>query len=255
MRTPSLIAGTVLACGLAFAGQSESVVYTDGNLSGIATHTKAVLDLSQDKAMKLRAGRTDVSVPYSSITKSDAAVDTAAVAAPGKKNAKPPQAVTVEFKSVQGDTRSMTLQMNKDAAARVLAKINKQAPPATTTLAEVKTASAPTEQAAGEEAAAVKGAPVQDSTPAAQPSQNAKNQSKTDKQQARKQAKADKKAKEKADKLAKNEKKPDPNATVTDLIAKQPPKDNAWWGDSVWKTDGNRQKWEPQANAATAAAQ
>jgi len=49
MRTSSLIAAAVLSCGLAFAGHSENVVYTDGNLAGINPQTSAVLDLSQDK--------------------------------------------------------------------------------------------------------------------------------------------------------------------------------------------------------------
>jgi len=247
MRTPSLIAGTVLISGLALAGQSESVVYTDGNLTGIATHTKAVLDLSQDKAMKLRVGRTDVSVPYSSITKSDAAADTTAVAAPGKKNVKPPQAVTVEFQSVQGDTRSMTLQMNKDAAAKVIATIHKHTP-AETTLGGVKATPVPTEPA-----------PEQVQPPTEKQSAAAQADQKPSKKADSKQAKADKKAQEKADKLAKNEKKQEdlhnPNVSVNDIFGKQPAKDNAWWGDNVWKTEGNLPKWQTPSSGATAAAQ
>src|SRR5579863_2922421 len=107
MRTSSLIAAAVLSCGLAFAGHSENVVYTDGNLAGINPQTSAVLDLSQDKAMKLRVGRTDVSVPYASITGTNAPAAEPAVAKSGKKGAKPVQVVTVQFNSAQGEARTM----------------------------------------------------------------------------------------------------------------------------------------------------
>lgn len=242
MRTPSLIAGVVLACGLALAARNESVVYTEGNLNGLATQSKAVLDMSQDAAMKLRAGRTDVSIPYASITEANAAADSTAVAAPGKK-AKPVHAVTVEFTSVQGESRTMTLQMSPSAASHVLATIHKHAP-ADTKVAAVQTTASP------------------DAKPASSTPANPDKPAHSDKQ-----AKADKKAQAKADKLAKKDKKKEKEEaakkaeeaknestgqTVSEFTTKPPAKDNAWWGDSAWKTTSNLPKWEQAGSSAAA---
>src|SRR5262249_39643931 len=130
MRTTALIAANLVVYGLAFAAQTESVIYTGGNLTGIATQSNAVLDLSQDQTMRLRVGRTDVSIPYSSITKTDSA-DSALVPPPGRKASKQAQQVTIDFKSVQGDWRTMTLHMSNPAASHVLTAIRKHVPAVT----------------------------------------------------------------------------------------------------------------------------
>lgn len=244
MRTPSLIAGTLLACGLVFAGQNESVVYTDGNLAGVATQTKAVLDMSQDAAMKLRMGRTDVSIPYASVTKAQAAEDSTTVPPPGKKGAKPAHLVTVEFNSVQGESRTLTLQMSKAAASHVLATIQKHSPEETK-VAAVQTAAPPAEQ------------------PAAKPSVKPSADDKQAAKKAAQQAKADKKTKEKADKLAKKDKKKkdqdakdnkeDQTAQANNEFGQKPPaKENSWWGDSAWKTTSNLPKWQQPGSSAAA---
>jgi hypothetical protein len=231
MRTFSLIVGTVLACGLAFANRTEKVVYTDGNLTGIAGRAIAVLEVAPDKGMTLRVGRNDVSVPYTSIVKTDAVEDTTTVPAPGKKAAKPHQLVTVEFNSVQGEPRTMTLDMSKDSAARVLAAIHKHPPSdnkVDTKLASVQTPASDTATA----------------TPADTKAKSDK-QAKAD-QKAAKKEKADK---DKADKLAKKNKKKEEEVAKSDK-----PKKDDWWGDSYWRTTRNNGKWDQQ-QGATAAAQ
>jgi len=282
MRIPSLIFGTVLACGLAFAGHNEAVVYTAGNLTGITPRANAVLDLSQDVAMKLRIGRTDVSVPFASITKTDEAADSTIVPAPGQKGAKPFELLTVEFNSVQGEPRTMTLQMSKLAASHVLATIHKHVPAETKTAALQTRASSP---AAGDAAASAPAASAPaasttaESAPAASApaasdagtapaTSTADNTVKTDKKakpvkaakapkpdKQDKQAKADKK--DKSDKVAKKDKKDkknedNPEVAANAADAKPVAKKDDWWGDSYWKTHRNLPKWEQQGGVAAA---
>jgi hypothetical protein len=237
MRTLSLIVGTVLACGLAFANRIEKVVYTDGNLTGVSGRAIAVLDVAPDKGMTLRVGRTDVSVPYSSITKADSAEDSTTIPAPGKKGARTHQLVTVEFNSFQGEPRTMTLDMSKDSASRVMAAIHKH--PASDTKVDTNLAAVQTPAPAA----------------AAKPDKKAKpeKQAKADKPKA---DKADKK--DKSDKVAKkskkDKKKDQQEVAANDKSAKPAAKKDDWWGDSYWRTTRNNPKWDQQ-QGSTAAAQ
>jgi len=257
MRTPSLIAASLLASGLAFAGRSEAVVYTDGNLTGIAVKSKAVLDLSLDDTMKLRVGATDVSVPYASITKADSA-DSTLVPAPGKKASKPAQQLTIEFKSVQGDSRTMTLYMTRPAASHVLAAIHKHVPDAQTTSAPTPASET---AAVGSSVAPAASASAGDNPPAAA-DDNAK-PAKSAKVKKEKPAKVAKAKVDKNDKKDKKNKKDQDNQQVAanDASAKPtPPNQSAkeWWGDTdwpstLWKTNRNLPKWEQQGSSAPAA--
>ena len=221
MRTSSLIAAAVLACGLAFAGHTENVVYTDGNLTGINPHTIAVLDLSQDTAMKLRVGRTDVSVPYASITGTNAPAPDSSAAKSGKSSGKPAQALTIQFNSAQGEPRTMTLELSKPAVSHVLATIHKHAP-ANTTVAAAQT------------------------TPAGQ---SAAPQDQADKSKA-KAAKKDKNNKDKQE-VAANKTAPKKTWSCHPDLPVDCAKDD-WWGDNTWKTNRNAAKWEQPSTTAAA---
>jgi hypothetical protein len=132
MRTASLTTMTLLACGLAFAGRIENAVYTGGDLDGIAPQSNVVVDLSGDNVLKVRAAQTDFSVPYATVTKAGVAATDDAPPAKSKfsfhKSAKPAQTLTVEFQSVKGEAKSMTLQLSQPAANSVLAAVRKHSP-------------------------------------------------------------------------------------------------------------------------------
>jgi hypothetical protein len=265
MRIPSLIFGTVLACGLALAAGNEAVVYTAGNLTGIVPRTNAVLDLSQDTALKLRIGRTDVSVLFASITKTNEAPDSTFVPAPGKKGAKPFELLTVEFNSFQGEPRTMTLEMSQLAASHVLATIHKHVP-AETKVAAVQTtaqattssnttssntaASTTTASASDTGSTAAQSTPEKAVKPAKAPKAAKQDQAKADRAKPDQQAKADK---AKADQQAKADKaKADQQAKADKAKAEQQAKADKK-ADKVAKKSKKDKKNEDKEVAANGA--
>jgi hypothetical protein len=70
MRITSLVALGVLACGTAFsASRSETITYVDGNVTGISPHTGGTLLFSDEAALTFRTNSQTVKIPYSSISK------------------------------------------------------------------------------------------------------------------------------------------------------------------------------------------
>jgi hypothetical protein len=232
MRTASLTTLTLLACGLAFAGRAENAVYAGGNLDGIAPQANVVVDLSGDKAMKLRSRGTDFSVPYAGVTKTDVSVPNASATDPsatsqaatnqaatkGKssssKSSKLTQLLTVEYTNAQGEAKTISLQLTKPAASNVMAAVRKHSPV--------------TQVASNKKLAEKKELAQADPAKADQPQKTAKN-SKKDKADNNPEVKTEV-AKRNSDQVLSN-------------------KDGSWWGDSVWKTNRNKEKWEQQSTA------
>lgn len=129
-RIPSFAAWTVLACATAFAAsRAETTTYVDGNIPGISANTGGTLLFSDDKALVFRTGLATVNVPYSSITKSElGATRETSHGAPlykvwARHKKTETQFLVVEFKSDEGEARSMTLELAQASAPSVLASI------------------------------------------------------------------------------------------------------------------------------------
>ncbi len=129
-RIPSFAAWTVLACATAFAAsRAETTTYVDGNIPGISANTGGTLLFSDDKALVFRTGLATVNVPYSSITKSElGATRETSHGAPlykvwARHKKTETQLLVVEFKSEEGEARSMTLELAQASAPSVLASI------------------------------------------------------------------------------------------------------------------------------------
>lgn len=129
-RIPSFAAWTVLACATAFAAsRAETTTYVDGNIPGISANTGGTLLFSDDKALVFRTGLATVNVAYSSITKSElGATRETSHGAPlykvwARHKKTETQFLVVEFKSEEGEARSMTLELAQASAPSVLASI------------------------------------------------------------------------------------------------------------------------------------
>jgi hypothetical protein len=135
MRIARILAFSVLAGGLTLsAANSEGVTYVDGNLTGFVPNSGGTLLLTGDQAIELRAGQATVAVPYAGITKAElGAIKVHSHGEPlykvwalhkrfvGKTES---QLVTVSFKDEDGDQKNMTLELDKLAAADVVAAIH-----------------------------------------------------------------------------------------------------------------------------------
>ena len=222
MRKPSFAAWMILAAATAFAGsRAETTTYVDGNLSGISPNTGGTLVFSDDKTMAFRTGLQTVTIPFVSVTKSElgATRETShggpfyKVWAHRKKTET--QFLTVEFKSEEGEAKTMTLELAQASAPEILAAIHE------------RTGSAPAEKAQVAEAASAPSSPALAApAPKAAPA-----------------------AKAPAPAVASSKPINDPN----DRGAKASPATKAgsdWWGDDVWKTNRNAATWTKPAGAS-----
>lgn len=132
-----LITLAVLSSAAALAAsQAETTTYVDGNLTGVAPNTGGTLLFSEDKAMYLRTGLSNVAVPYSGINKVElGAVKETSHDVPLYKvwqlhkrftggNKSETQLLIVSFKNDDGEDKSMTLELDRASVRNVLATID-----------------------------------------------------------------------------------------------------------------------------------
>lgn len=129
-RIPSFAAWTVLACATAFAAsRAETTTYVDGNITGISPNTGGTLLFPDEKAMSFRTGLATVNIPYAAITRSElGATRETSHGAPFYKvwahhKKTETQFLTVDFKSDEGEAKTMTLELAQGSASSVLAAI------------------------------------------------------------------------------------------------------------------------------------
>lgn len=133
------------------ASRAETTTYVDGNLTGVSPNTGGTLLFSDEKAMYFRTGLATVSVPYSAITRSElgATRETTSHGAPiykvwARHKKTETQFLTVEFKSEEGEAKTMTLELAQASAPAVLATIqDRRGKTDTTEVASAKPESAP----------------------------------------------------------------------------------------------------------------
>ncbi|HVO97011.1 MAG TPA: hypothetical protein VMT15_03050 [Bryobacteraceae bacterium] len=121
----------VLACGsVAFGGsRSETTTYVEGNIAGIAPNTGGTLVVSDEKTMYFRTGLATVAVPYTAISKAElGATREVSHGAPiykvwARHKKTETQFLKVEFKSEDGEEKSMTLELAQASAPAVLTSI------------------------------------------------------------------------------------------------------------------------------------
>lgn len=130
MRITLLIAA--VASTLAFAATpSQTITYVDGNVTGLAPDTGGTLSFDDDKAVYLHTGLTTVAVPYAGIGHAElGAVKENSHDVPLykfwarlKSHKTETQLLIVNFKTEQGDNRSMTLELAPQGARTVLADL------------------------------------------------------------------------------------------------------------------------------------
>lgn len=123
-----LAAGTGLA-----ADNVKPVTYLEGNLEGFATNASASLEFRDSKTMALHVKGSDAVIPYAAVSKtSERLVPVVTEKDPLYKVwslhkrlliPTPLHAVTVVYKDKAGAEKSVTLEMEKAAAARVQAQV------------------------------------------------------------------------------------------------------------------------------------
>jgi hypothetical protein len=129
-RIPSFAALTALAAVTAFAAsRAETTTYVDGNLTGVSRNTGGTLVVSDDKTLVFRTGLATISVPYSTVTRSElGATRETSHGAPvykvwARHKKTETQFLTVDFKNDEGEARTMTLELAQASAPGVLAAI------------------------------------------------------------------------------------------------------------------------------------
>lgn len=123
-----------LVCALAFGeSRAETTTYIDGNLTGISPKTGGTLLLSDDNAMSLRTGLTTISVPYANISKAELGpVTVHSQDVPFYKvwslhkrftGKAATQHLMIDFRTDEGEDRTMTLELAHSTAPGVLSAI------------------------------------------------------------------------------------------------------------------------------------
>jgi hypothetical protein len=135
-RTTSFAALAILACGCVLGTpRPETSTYVDGNVAALKPNTGGTLVFSDSKAMLFRTGLAEVSLPYDAIRKAElGATKVHSHDAPAYKvwtrfHKTETQLLTVEFKSAEGEDRTMTFELAKLAASAVLATIQENTNP------------------------------------------------------------------------------------------------------------------------------
>ena len=132
-RTASFAALGILACGYVLAApRPETSTYVDGNVASLKPNTGGALVFTDNKAVLFRTGLTEVAMPYAGIRKAElGATKVHSHDAPAYKVWTLPQRLhktetqllIVEFKSEEGEDRTVTFELAKPAASTVLATI------------------------------------------------------------------------------------------------------------------------------------
>jgi hypothetical protein len=196
------------------ASRAETTTYVDGNLTGVSPNTGGTLLFSDEKAMYFRTGLATVSVPYSAITRSElGATREISHGAPiykiwARHKKTETQFLTVEFKSEEGEAKTMTLELAQASAPEVLATIqDHRGKRDTAEVASAKPETAPI--------------PAPPPAPEAAPEKLAKPAPAT---------------------VAKSG--PTTNPHDKGAVASPPTKPGSdWWGDDIWKTTRNASTW------------
>jgi len=127
MRLSSLPVLTVLACGVALAGDgADGFTYLEGNLNGITANTGGTIAYDTDRGFELKMPLHNVAVPYAGIIKAQLGASRVQSESneplykiwtlPKRFAMKPEfQSITVDFKNAQGQ-QTMTLELSKSAA-------------------------------------------------------------------------------------------------------------------------------------------
>ena len=133
MRFLTLPTLTILAGGLMFAADSETITYIDGNLADLSPNTAATLKLTNPKAMELWTPLHQVEIPYGQISKAElGSVKTHSSepealykvwALPKRFIKSETRELTVAFTNGTGQEQTMTIELSKPAASSVLATI------------------------------------------------------------------------------------------------------------------------------------
>ncbi len=138
-RTASFAALGILACGCVLgAPRPETSTYIDGNVAALKPNTGGTLVFSDSNAMLFRTGTAEVALPYAGIRKAELGVtkvhshDAPAYKLwdlPQRLHKTETQLLTVAFKNDQGEDRTMTFELAKQAASAVLATIEEHTNP------------------------------------------------------------------------------------------------------------------------------
>lgn len=134
MRRTSILLWTLLTGGAAFAAlRADVTTYVHGNLTGVSPTTGGTLLFSDEKAVYFRTGVTTVAVPYAGIQKAELSPAAPSPNAPLYKvwslhkrfssRKAENQILTVEFRSDEGEEKTMTLELDASAASDILATI------------------------------------------------------------------------------------------------------------------------------------
>ena len=119
----------LLAAAAYAAPQAETTTYVDGNLTGVTPNSGATLSFSGDKEMVLRTGLTNINVPYENINHAE--LGAVKETSHGHSFLKPwghskkteTQLLIVNFKSAEGEDKTMTLELAQPAASSVFSSI------------------------------------------------------------------------------------------------------------------------------------
>jgi hypothetical protein len=207
-----ILSFTLVCAATAFAAsRAETTTYVDGNIAGVSPNTGGTLLFSDEKAMSFRTGLATVSVPYAAITRSElGATREISHGAPiykvwARHKKTETQFLTVEFKSDEGEAKTMTLELAQASAPAVLATIQDHRGKTDTEVASAKPETAPIPPPpappAAEKIARPAPAPVAKTAPAVNPND------------------------------AGDRASPPTKAGAT------------WWGDDIWKTTRNASTW------------
>ncbi len=132
------IISLLLAAGIAVAADGpKPVTYLNGNIEGFAQNASGTLDVRSAKTMTLRTKGADVEIPYAAVSKTDRTTPLVSVAKDPlykvwslPQRLMPPtplQQLVVTYKDKAGAEKSVTLEIQKATADRVLANVEQAA--------------------------------------------------------------------------------------------------------------------------------
>ena len=136
MRLLILPTLTILTGGLLLAADPASVTYIGGNVADFAPNTGASLYLNNSQSMEFRTPLHVVQVPYSQILKAElGSVQLHTYepqplykvwALPKRLMKSETRQMTVAYKNEDGQAKTMTIELSKTDAARLLARIERR---------------------------------------------------------------------------------------------------------------------------------
>lgn len=218
--------------------RAETTTYVDGNLAGVSPNTGGTLLFSEEKTMYLRTGLSTVTVPYANISHVElGATKETSHDVPlykvwalhkrfsGKTET---QLLVVEFKSDEGESKNMTLELAKGSASGVLSLIqSRTAGNAAAEKTLVAAAEPSSKSPEGEKATS--------SEPSSSPDTAAEIQEAVSKSDSSVAAKKDSK-----------------NDTAKTFAPRPDKPVQSWWGDDYWRTARNADKWSAKAPTSPA---